>query len=96
MSGLNTEELPDGRHFPITKERYWVIRKPSEQGSAIAKGVMGAENGRMPQEVADYADFTVTYPGSVNALKNVTVDQSGANLTQEEKEILSKVYPILK
>lgn len=82
--------------YAIAKDRYVVIRKPSEQGAVVAKFEKSNGSPRIPKAIHDHDDFVVTYPGSKSALEAATVDQSDANLTDREKDLLELAgYPVL-
>lgn len=86
----------DAMPYALARDRYVIVRKPSAQGSVVAKYKMSSDTPRLPKELHDYADFVVTYPGSESALDGATVDQASADLTSQEKEILKKAgYPVL-
>lgn len=89
------EEQSDNYPFTVARDRYVIIRKPSEQGSVVAKFEKGSNSPRLPEEIHDHPDFVVTYPGSKSALDGATVDQSNADLTDREKELLERAgYPV--
>lgn len=81
--------------FAIARDRYVIIRKPSAQGSVIAKFEKGDDSQRVPKAIHDYDDFVVTYPGSKSALDAATVDQAGATLTDREKDLIQRTgFPL--
>jgi len=71
--------------------RFWVIQHPSTE-DVVAKFDTDTDVGFIPDEVANHEDFQISELSDRSSLINQTVDQSG--LSDAEKEMLSKVYPI--
>jgi len=75
-----------------TPGRFWVIRHPASGGPK--KTVAQFDNQGETQildEIADYEDFKIQEVSGRSNLVD-SVDQSG--LSEDEKELLSQVYPI--
>jgi len=74
--------------------RYWVIRHPASGSpkKTVAQFDTAGET-QIPDEVAEYEDFKIQEVSGRSALVD-SVDQSGLN--EEERELLSQVYPIVE
>lgn len=72
--------------------RYWVIRHPASGDSkkTVAQFDTGRET-QIPDEVANHHDFQIQEVSGRSSLVD-SVDQSG--LSDEERELLSKVFPV--
>jgi len=72
--------------------RFWVIRHPASGGpkKTVARFDSKGDT-QIPDEVANYDEFKIQAVSGWSALVDV-IDQSG--LSDDEKELLSKVYPV--
>ncbi len=68
-----------------TPSRYWIVRKPDEQGAVVARFDTPGETYIDPA-IADHDDFVVQSVPSRSALVDRDIDTDG--LTDEERRIL--------
>lgn len=74
--------------------RYWVIRHPASGTPKETVAQFDTAGGTTtPDEIADYDEFQIQSLSGRSGLTD-NIDQSG--LSDEEKELLSNVYPILE
>lgn len=67
--------------------RYWVVMKPSEGGTVVAKADTAGQT-QIDPKIIDHDDFTVVSVPDRSALADKSVDDSV--LTDEEKKILGR------
>lgn len=72
--------------------RYWIIRHQDQSEPKVVAKFDTVGETQIPDDVASHDTFNVLEVSSRSALADETIDQSV--LSDTEKELLSKVYPV--
>jgi hypothetical protein len=75
----------------LAPDQWWIIRFPSDKGAVVAKLDTAGET-QIPDSVAEYDGFVIQSVPDESELTDKSVDHS--DLSDEEREILSQVYPV--